>query len=73
MDTFRLFDTPFVLNGNQDGQPTTTVSVLLHYLGFGGSNPLGPATALAYLLLIVAIALANLVVRYLDLIRSRRA
>ena len=24
MDTFRLFDTPFVLNGNQDGQPTTT-------------------------------------------------
>src|SRR4051812_31540735 len=71
MDTFRLFDTPFVLNGNQDGQPTTTVSVLLHYLGFGGSQPLGPATALAYLLLIVAIALANLVVKYLDHVRAR--
>jgi multiple sugar transport system permease protein len=71
MDTFRLFDTPFVLNGNQDGQPTTTVSVLLHYLGFGGSRPLGPATALAYLLLIVAIALANLVVKYLDYLRGQ--
>jgi multiple sugar transport system permease protein len=73
MDTFRLFDTPFVLNGDKDGQPTTTVSVLLHYLGFGGSTSLGPATALAYLLLIVAVALANLVVRYLDHIRSRHA
>jgi multiple sugar transport system permease protein len=73
MDTFRLFDTPFVLNGNQDGQPTTLVSVLLHNLGFGGSYPLGPATALAYLLLIVAIALANLVVRYLDYVRAKHA
>jgi multiple sugar transport system permease protein len=73
MDTFRLFDTPFVLNGDKDGQPTTTVSVLLHYLGFGGSNSLGPPTALAYLLLIVAIALANLFVRYLDYIRSKHA
>jgi multiple sugar transport system permease protein len=71
MDTFRIFDVPFVLNSNQDGQPTTTVSVLLHYLGFGGSMPLGPATALAYLLLIVAIALANLVVKYLDYVRSK--
>jgi multiple sugar transport system permease protein len=73
MDTFRIFDVPFVLNANQDGQPTTTVSVLLHYLGFGGSQPLGPATALAYLLLIVAIALANLVVKYLDYVRSKQA
>jgi multiple sugar transport system permease protein len=73
MDTFRLFDTPFVLNGNQDAQPTTTVSVLLHYLGFGGSSSLGPPTALAYLLLIVAVALANLVVRYLDYVRGRHA
>ena len=47
------------------------MSVLLHYLGFGGSQPLGPATALAYLLLIVAIALANLVVKYLDYVRGK--
>ena len=72
MDTFRLFDTPFVLNGNQEGQPTELVSVLLHLRGFGPGRPLGEATALAYLLLIVAIALANLVVRYLDHIRSRQ-
>jgi multiple sugar transport system permease protein len=72
MDTFRLFDTAYVLNGNQEGQPTEFVSVLLHLRGFGPGRPLGEATALAYLLLIVAIALGNLVVRYLDYIRSRQ-
>jgi multiple sugar transport system permease protein len=71
MDTFRLFDTAFVLNGNPEGQPTTLVSVLLHSRGFGMGSSLGEPTALAYLLLIVAIALANIVVRYLDYIRNR--
>ncbi len=72
MDTFRLFDTAYVLNGNQEGQATTFVSVLLHRRGFGVGS-LGEATALAYLLLIVAVAIGNLVVRYLDYIRSRHA
>jgi multiple sugar transport system permease protein len=72
MDTFRLFDTAYVLNGNQEGQPTEFVSVLLHLRGFGPGRPLGEATALAYLLLIVAVALANLVVRYLQYIRARQ-
>ena len=72
MDTFRLFDTAMVLNGNLEGQPTTFVSVLLHARGFGGSRSLGEPTALAYLLLIASLALANLVLRYLDHVRARR-
>jgi multiple sugar transport system permease protein len=72
MDTFRLFDTAMVLNGNLEGQPTTFVSVLLHARGFGGSRSLGEPTALAYLLLIASLALASLVLRYLDHVRSRR-
>ncbi len=71
MDTFRLFDSAMVLNGNLEGQPTTFISVLLHARGFGGSRSLGEPTALAYLLLIVALAIANLAVRYLDSIREK--
>jgi len=73
MDTFRLFDTAMVLNGNLEGQPTTFVSVLLRARGFGGSRSLGEPTALAYLLLIASLALATLVLRYLDHLRGRRA
>ena len=72
MDTFRLFDTAMVLNGNLEGQPTTFVSVLLHARGFGGSGSLGEPTALAYLLLIASLALATLVLRYLDHVRGKR-
>ena len=72
MDTFRLFDTAMVLNGNLEGQPTTFVSVLLHARGFGGSRSLGEPTALAYLLLIASLALATLVLRYLDHVRGGR-
>ncbi|HKP97142.1 MAG TPA: sugar ABC transporter permease [Fibrobacteria bacterium] len=72
METFRLFDTAMVLNGNLEGQPTTFVSVLLHARGFGGSRSLGEPTALAYLLLIASLALATLVLRYLDYVRGDR-
>lgn len=73
METFRLFDTAMVLNGNLEGQPTTFVSVLLHARGFGGSRSLGEPTALAYLLLIASVALATLVLRYLDHVRGKQA
>jgi multiple sugar transport system permease protein len=72
MDAFRLFDTAMVLNGNLEGQPTTFVSVLLHARGFGGSRSLGEPAALAYLLLIASLAMASLVLRYLDHVRARR-
>lgn len=72
METFRLFDTAMVLNGNLEGQPTTFVSVLLHARGFGGSRSLGEPTALAYLLLVASVALATLVLRYLDHVKGQR-
>ena len=74
MDTFRVFDTAFVLNGSQQNQITTFVSVLLYERGIkNGSDNLGGGTALAYLLLIVAVALGNIAVYYLTRIRSRQA
>jgi multiple sugar transport system permease protein len=73
MESFRLFDTAMVLNGNLEGQPTTFVSVLLHARGFGGSRSLGEPTALAYLLLIASVALATLVLRYLDHVKGKQA
>jgi multiple sugar transport system permease protein len=72
MDTFRLFDTAMVLNGNLEGQPTTFVSVLLHARGFGGSRSLGEPTALAYLLLIASLAMATLVLHFLGHLKRRR-
>jgi len=73
MDTFRLFDTPNVLSdGPQPDYPSTLVSVLLYYRSpFNQSSlPLGYSTALAYLVLIVAVAFGNLAVRYLEKIRG---
>jgi ABC-type sugar transport system permease subunit len=74
MDTFRLFDTPNVLSdGPKPDYPSTLVSVLLYHRSpFNQSSlPLGHSTALAYLVLIVAVAFGNLAVRYLDRIRDR--
>jgi multiple sugar transport system permease protein len=72
MDTFRLFDTAAVLNDEVETYSSTTVSVLLHATGFKiTSGNLGQSTAMAYLLLIVAIALGNIAVRYLDKLRNR--
>lgn len=72
LETFRLFDTPMVMNGNLEGQPTTMVSVLLHARGFGGSLSLGDPTALAYLLIAASMGLAVLVLRRLDRVKGRR-
>jgi multiple sugar transport system permease protein len=72
MDTFKVFDTAMVQNGNLEGQPTTFVSVLLHARGFGGSFSLGEPTALAYLMLLVAMALTTLALRVLNRVGKRR-
>lgn len=72
MDTFKVFDAAVVQNGNLEGQPTTFVSVLLHARGFGGSFSLGEPTALAYLMLLVALALTTLALRVLDRVGRRR-
>lgn len=73
MDTFRLFDTAAVLNAPLSGQPTTLVSVLLYIKGIkNASGNLGEGTALAYLMLIVAVAIGNVAVRYLDRLRGGR-
>jgi len=73
IDTFRLFDTPMVLNGSLEGQPTTFLSVLLYGRAFTGSNSLGEPAALATLMLLAALALAVLVLRLLDRARKKAA
>lgn len=71
MDTFRIFDTAYALNANAEGQPTQFVSVLLYSRAFTPGRPLGEGTALAYLLLIVALGIGNIVVWYLGRMRTR--
>lgn len=74
MDTFRLFDTAAVLNVISEGQSTTFVSVLLYIRGIkNDSGNLGVGTALAYMLLIVAVALGNIAVHYLAKMRERQS
>jgi multiple sugar transport system permease protein len=73
VDTFKVFDTAMVLNGNFEGQPTTLVSVLLHTKAFAGSRSIGEAAALAYLMLFVSLGLAIIVAKVFERVKERRA
>jgi ABC-type sugar transport system permease subunit len=73
VDTFKVFDTAMVLNGNFEGQPTTLVSVLLHTKAFAGSRSIGEASALAYLMLFVSLILAVVASKVFERVKERRA
>lgn len=73
VDTFKVFDSAMVLNGNFEEQSTTVISVLLHARAFAGSNSLGEAAALAYLMLAVSFGLAWLTTVLFDRVKERRS
>jgi len=73
VDTFKVFDTAMVLNGNFEEQPTTFVSVLLHAKAFAGSHSLGESSALAYLMLAVSVGMAAATAYALKAVREKRA
>jgi len=70
MDAFKFFDIVFVLTGGAPGDSTETLSLSLYRLAFNQFDT-GKACALAYIMLVIIIALSNLYVRYLSRIKGK--
>ena len=71
MDTYKLFDTVYVLTGGGPGHATEVLSAYLYNLSFRDFNT-GKGSALGYIMLIVIIALANLLIRVLNGLRAEQ-
>ena len=70
MDAFKMFDIVYVLtHEGGPGTATETVSMNLYRLAFRSYNA-GKACAMAYILLIVIVALSNIYVKYLNRLRE---
>lgn len=65
IDAIKLFDLPFTLTGGGPGQSTWTISYTLYQKAFNDYDT-GSACALAYIILIMVIALANIYIRNLN-------
>ncbi len=65
IDAIKLFDLPFTLTGGGPGQATWTISYTLYQKAFNDYDT-GSACALAYIILIMVIALANIYIRNLN-------
>ncbi len=69
MDCFKIFDIVYVLTGGGPGDATKTVSYSLYKEAFDQHNT-GFACALAYIILLIIIGLANLYIKYLAKVRG---
>lgn len=69
MDCFKIFDLVYVLTGGGPGDATKTVSYSLYKLAFD-QHRTGYACALAYIILLVIIGLANLYIKFLARVRG---
>jgi multiple sugar transport system permease protein len=69
MDAFKLFDLVWVMTEGGPGDVTETVSASLYRLAFRSFNT-GEACALAYIVLVIIIALSNLYIRYLQRVKG---
>ncbi len=69
IDAIKLFDLAFTLTGGGPGQSTLTVSYLLFTKAFNDYDT-GSSSALAYIILIMVIALANIYIRNLNKVAS---
>jgi len=65
MDAFKLFDLVYIVTEGGPGTATETVSMSLYRQAFRNWNT-GESCALAYVLLIVIIALSNIYIKYLN-------
>jgi multiple sugar transport system permease protein len=65
IDAIKLFDLPFTLTGGGPGQATWTISYTLYQKAFNDYDT-GSACALAYIILIMVIALSNIYIRNLN-------
>ena len=65
MDAFKLFDLVYITTSGGPGSATETVSMNLYRLAFQEYKT-GSSCALAYILLIIIIALSNIYIKYLN-------
>jgi multiple sugar transport system permease protein len=65
MDAFKLFDLVYIVTDGGPGTATETVSMNLYRQAFKNWNT-GESCALAYIILIVIIALSNIYIKYLN-------
>lgn len=69
IEAFKQFDLVSGLTGGGPGDATQTVSIRLYQLAFGDFDT-GKASALAYIILVVIIAVSNLYIRALNRARG---
>lgn len=70
IEAFKQFDLVMGLTGGGPGDVTETVSVRLYRLAFQGQFDTGASSALAYIVLIVIIAVSNLYIRALNKVKE---
>jgi multiple sugar transport system permease protein len=70
IEAFKQFDLVMGLTGGGPGDVTETISVQLYQLAFQGQFNTGMSSALAYIVLVVIIAISNLYIRALNSARG---
>jgi multiple sugar transport system permease protein len=70
IEAFKSFDLVMGLTGGGPGDQTELIAVDLYRMAFLGQFRTGPSSALAYVILIIIIAISNLYIRYLNQMRG---
>jgi multiple sugar transport system permease protein len=70
IEAFKQFDLVMGLTGGGPGDNTETVSIQLYRLAFQGQYDTGMSSALAYIILVIIIAVSNLYIRQLNKARG---
>jgi multiple sugar transport system permease protein len=70
IEAFKAFDVVMGLTGGGPGSATEVVAVNLYRTAFQGQLRTGRASALAYIVLVIIIAVSNLYIRYLNRVRG---
>ncbi len=70
IEAFKAFDLVMGLTGGGPGDATEVVAVSLYRMAFLGQFRTGQASALAYIVLIIIIAISNVYIRYLNRMRE---
>ena len=65
MEAFKMFDIAFVMTGGGPGTATELIAINLYRLAFAQWNT-GKASAFAYIILIMIIAITNIYIKYLN-------
>jgi multiple sugar transport system permease protein len=70
IEAFKSFDLVMGMTGGGPGTQTELIAVNLYRQAFLGQWRTGPASALAYIILIIIIAISNLYIKYLNQMRG---